>query len=278
MTMWTVSIDEPTITRSVRAILGSLLDDYSWTPARRADVIAVDGSRDDWPARAHRALGRASRGVVVVEPTVCALEPFDELVDSTRQAGRTVLLAEGIAGHAALEHATLPQLHGTSFVELVGTGFAIAAEGRAHDLAFCQVRLLQELGLREVTVSSLTDVGPAVAATVRGTISSSPAVIDLLATIASGAPGRYELHLTGGAEALHVRLPAPDTASPALVQYTDSSGSHQAPALYETGHRTAWKQLLVQPHTSAPRRLDRFRDALALFQPHLTQAVEESFQ
>jgi hypothetical protein len=222
-------------TRATDAVLASL--PLSFTPAVDAGagaVIVVDGS-GRWPAAAVRALQDGANGVIVVQPG-----PDDLAMVRDLAAEKGVVVIDSTwASNPVVQEA------GEAFRAAIGLRSRLECRTVVRQGTDLDRALLDQLSLLRALVGPGADLeilhrsktGYAAEARANGS------AVDLSVVCTNAAPEHSKVRLLTSDGSIEVEIPSGETARPANLTITSSTGAQIAPTLYESGHRATWRRL-----------------------------------
>ena len=154
------------------------------------------------------------------------------------ERGTTVVLAEGWAGNPAVIAARDAWANDFAAADVIEAELLApdVAPGRAQILTV--LRLLRAIG-RPLLIPAVTSaVGGGLLLVAQG----AEATWSLFAARTAG-PARLHLSASNADVQVELDLYSPQTATPALARRTDTDRELRLDALYESGHRRAWRRL-----------------------------------
>lgn len=232
-----VSVIGQNTSPAVLAVLASLPSSFTTGPATGDAVYAVAGTTG-WATVAREAIDRGARAVVVTEPGREVPETIEELGRVAAERGTTVVLAEGWAGNPAVIAARDAWANDFAAADVIEAELLApdVAPGRAQILTV--LRLLRAIG-RPLLIPAVTSaVGGGLLLVAQG----AEATWSLFAARTAG-PARLHLSASNADVQVELDLYSPQTATPALARRTDTDRELRLDALYESGHRRAWRRL-----------------------------------
>jgi hypothetical protein len=208
--------------------------------------VAIAGTAG-WTGRAIDAIDSGARGVVVVSPD---FEPTAELERVARAKRVAVVIDSPWASNPAVTAARtrIDALVGElSFVDLVATVHDTGSFGPA----LAELRVLAgKLVGRTHALRTIEENRGSLLAAAALVGSDVPVTFHVLRAPAPEFAVRARVLATGGD--IDLRIPDADTARPALLTTTDSTGSTLAPTEFESSHRHSWRRLLDHLATGRP--------------------------
>lgn len=230
----------------VSTVIASLPISLARTAVSEAAGVAIAGTTG-WTRRAIDAIDSGARGIVVVGP---AFEPTTELDRVARSKRAPVVIDSPWASNPAVTTARtrVDAIDGElSFVDIVATVQDTGSFGSAlAELRLLAGKLLGRThGLRTIEENRGSLL---VAATRAG--SDVPVTFHVLRAPVPEFAVRARVVAVEGD--IDLRIPDADTARPALVTTTDSTGSALAPTEFESSHRHSWRRLLEHLATGRP--------------------------
>lgn len=229
---------------------------------RVADLTAVDGTAG-WPEQVRGALSGGTRGALLVEPVPVTHHALQDLPDAP------VVVDRRFAGNPALDAAAelFAAWPADALIECHAT---IADHSELPRTLLDQLAVLRRLGRPMQSLIEL--VWRRTGYVVEGrTMSGSPVLFSTAVT--SGQPSAARVRGLSADVAVEVTLPDSESARPATVVRTTSTGAVQLPTLWETSHRASWRRLRdAVTHGHGTSDLADLRADLALAGPVLPPA------
>jgi hypothetical protein len=217
----------------VAASLPATLDLVS----ENADVQAVSGA-PGWVERAGRALREGASGVVVVGPEA---EAIGELRDTAADRDAFVILDQRWRSNPALDEAR--EAVGAldtpiSFVEVAVNVAAVEdVDAAMHESVQIAGHIIGAVGnLRILHRQPRT-------ALLSGTFADgAPLTVSIAVGPAIDRP--FHIRVFAHSGAVHLSVPDPGTATPALVTILHADGSTTLPTRWESAHRASWRRVI----------------------------------
>ncbi|WP_425821691.1 hypothetical protein [Microbacterium sp. DT81.1] len=206
--------------------------------ADNADVRAVSGAAG-WTDRANQALLEGALGVVVVAPEA---EPTDELRNTAAEQNAFVILDQRWRSNPALTDAreAVSSIDAPiSFIEISANVSSLQdVDGAVHEsvqIAHRVVGAVQDLRVlhrqsRTVLLSGSVAGG-------------APLTISIAVGPAIERP--FHLRVFAPSGAVHLSVPDPGTAAPAIVTVLSADGSTTLPNNWESAHRASWRRVIA---------------------------------
>lgn len=223
-------------TALARVVLSSL--PLSFTPNGEhgpGAVIIVDGQTTTWPDAAAKAIKESAAGLVVIEPRTAELgtlldllahHPVPVVVDSRWTNPSSPAAAE-------------------AFATARGSGGRLECRMIASLGQDQQDALVDQLTLVRHLVGSASDVRMILKSDrgyfAQASVGDLTVELSVICTRAQPNSATVRLLTLDGSVELH--LPSGDTAQPARLITVNQNGATEAPALYESGHRSSWRRL-----------------------------------
>lgn len=242
----------------VSTVIASLPISLARATGTASAAVAVAGTAG-WTSRAIDAIEAGGRGVVVVSP---GFEPTSDLDRVARARRVPVVIDSPWASNPAVTtaRAQIDALDGdVSFADLVAT----VREPGSFLPALDELRLLAgKLLGRTLSLRTIEENSGSLLASATRAGSDAPVTFHVLRAPVPEFAVRARVVTTEGD--IDLRIPDPETARPALVTTTDSTGSTLFPTEFESSHRHSWRRLLE--HIATGRSADdlaEFAEALA---------------
>jgi hypothetical protein len=229
----TVTSDSET-ERLARVLVSSL--PLSTAVASGAADIAIIGGSEGW---VDRALGASagSANVVIVDPSPTGPAELDRLRAAKRTSAFTI--DESFAGNSAVG-----RLRETE-PRLLSDAHLVAVLSRGHtlkDMLFEQLRILRALGWCDVRVRDAEVAPHSMLVTAQAQRGDTRVLLRLVASISHSAR-EHRVRAYTTQELVMLDLPDADTARPAWTQIVSPDGARILPAIYESAHRSTWRQV-----------------------------------
>jgi hypothetical protein len=219
------------------------------------DIQVIDAADPAWPRLAAEALDRPARGVLLTPPALAAVFEVADLAARTESVGCPVVVATPVPYDTTVQNG-IARLHADretlSFADSIVTVTA-GAHGPRCALGAALLTQLAAIRMAVGPVSGLTmsyeteHAYCAVAACGEVTVS--------LAGLVSGYPvAGLRMDLVGARRRHAIRVAGPFAASPATFATYNASGMSVLPPSYESGLRSAWRDLHAAVTTAQPVR------------------------
>lgn len=226
-----------TTSPAVRAVLASLPGSFRTGGTVDGSVSAVDGSTG-WATAARAAVDHGATAVVVTEPGRDDPEAVEALAGVAADRGAAIVLAEGWAANPAVIAALDAWADDVAAADFIEAELLLPDERPGQEQVLTMLRLLRavERPLPTSATASAVNGGVLVVARRNG------ATWTLLSARTAG-PARLHLSASNADVQVELDLPSPQTATPALARRIDADRETRLDALYESGHRRAWRRL-----------------------------------
>lgn len=231
-----------------------------------ADILVIGG--DAWTVDALVALGRAPRGILVVDPRPVAADEVRSLAAELNRVGIVVALAEDLAGNPAV--AAVTEAAGAALSRASAVWATVSSTAPSNAGALALVRLLRALGYSDLRTEAI-DVPRGFLLT--GTTAEGVAVT-AHAVPSSIDDGQAHVRVQGFDATVSLTLPPVSTTRPAIAAVTDASSERVLPSIYETAHRSALVRLVraIRDNEKTASPLTAFADDLAAAAPSTVTA------
>ena len=238
MTVKTITSPDASVATAVRRQVATLPHSYRWTDDPGAHILVIDGAAPTWVQQAKLAVSRQPQALMVHEPTMTGLDALKELAAVASDARVHVALLEGYPDNPALGDETLLQILPSG---ATGLGLATSTDSTGRRALLTLIRMLQSLGVADLSAVSSTGSERAIAATVQGQLRDSTTIVDLAAGYSPWQGAGCTLQFHSWNRSLEIDVAPPTTARPAIVRSTDSTGTLQLPQIFESGYRRKWR-------------------------------------
>ncbi|GAB3617411.1 hypothetical protein GCM10027416_19680 [Okibacterium endophyticum] len=223
-------------------VVATLPVSFAHASDQPADLIAVTGA-PGWPQLASDALTGGAHGIIVIDPTADDPAAIEALAAQAEKQKAVTVLSETFAGNPAIRpllDARPDAMNGLGAVFID----SVVAGGSAADQLLTHLRVLRALGLPEVVIRTATTAherGVIWAGEAHGRPADGGVLLNGITALSDATSPQVSVRGAAAERAVELTLPAADTAQPASVVYTDTTGAHQLPTIYEHAHRAAWR-------------------------------------
>jgi hypothetical protein len=229
----TVTTD-PETERLARVLVSSL--PLSMALSSGAADIAIVGGSEGWVDRALGAAA-ASANVVIVDPSPTDSADLDRLRAAKGTSAFTI--DESFAGNSAVCRLRETESRLLSDAHLV----TIVSRGRSlTGMLFEQLRILRALGWADVRVRDAEMAPNSMLITAHAQRGDTRVLLRLVAAVSDTAR-EHRVRAYTTQDLVMLDLPDADTARPAWTEIVSPDGARILPAIYESAHRSTWRQV-----------------------------------